>query len=58
MQQKNIKLFVVALFWLGLTGCHTNSIKDIEGNEYKTVTIGTQVWMEGKLRTTTESQQN
>lgn len=52
MSQKKIKLFAVALFWLGLTGCHTNSIKDVEGNAYKTVTIGTQVWMTENLKTT------
>jgi uncharacterized protein (TIGR02145 family) len=52
MQKEKIKIFAVALFWLGLTSCHPNSVKDIEGNQYKTVTIGTQVWMAENLKTT------
>jgi Fibrobacter succinogenes major domain (Fib_succ_major). len=52
MLQKKIKLFAVAIFLLGITGCQTHSIKDVDGNKYKTVTIGTQVWMAENLKTT------
>jgi len=48
-------LFVTGLFLvvcLGFTRCRTNSVKDIDGNVYPTVTIGTQVWMAADLRTT------
>jgi uncharacterized protein (TIGR02145 family) len=45
MQHKNIKLFAVTLFCIGLSGLQAQTVKDIDGNIYKTVTIGTQVWM-------------
>jgi uncharacterized protein (TIGR02145 family) len=31
---------------------HSNNVKDIEGNIYKTVTIGAQVWMTSNIKTT------
>ncbi len=52
MNNKKLYILALTLFYIGLTCCQKNSVKDIDGNVYKTVTIGTQVWMAENLNTT------
>lgn len=46
-----ILLIVLAVFKLNAQD--TNTVTDLDGNIYKTITYGSQVWMQENLRTTT-----
>ena len=52
MHNKYFKFLALFFFIVGLTNCHINSVKDIDGNVYRTITIGAQVWMAENLKTT------
>jgi uncharacterized protein (TIGR02145 family) len=58
-----LSLMIIFFFILGInqsnsqstngeTGLQAQTVKDIDGNVYNTVTIGTQVWMKENLKTT------
>ncbi|MDD4192597.1 MAG: fibrobacter succinogenes major paralogous domain-containing protein [Mangrovibacterium sp.] len=52
MQTNVIRSLSVILAWIMLTGVQAQPVNDADGNAYKTITIGSQVWMAENLRTT------
>ena len=53
---KIFQIFIIGVLFLHISGCNKhdeqNFASDVDGNEYGTVAIGDQVWMNANLKTT------
>jgi len=52
MKHTDAKISAILILGLFLAGCRLQSVRDIDGNRYKTVSIGTQKWLKENLKTT------
>jgi uncharacterized protein (TIGR02145 family) len=48
----NRKPLPFILVYIALIGCQSNNVRDVDGNKYNIVKIGTQVWLKENLKTT------
>ncbi len=50
MHYNKMTFLAITFFVIGLTGLQAQTVKDIDGNVYNTLTIGTQIWMAEDLK--------